>query len=65
MYPYPSLDVTQSGVLKSDTGEERGGEERSLAAINTDNCHLLVRQDHQIWVSIVEITSSLPFVLAI
>ena len=45
MYPYLSLDVTQSGVLKSDTGEKRGGEERSLAAINTDNCHWLVRRD--------------------
>ena len=51
MYPYISLDVTQSGVLKSDTGEER--ERGSLAAINTDNCHSLVRRDHQIWVWIV------------
>ena len=30
MYPYLSLDVTQSGVLKSDTGGEERGEERGV-----------------------------------
>ena len=64
MLPYLSLDVTQSGVLKSDTGERRGEKRRgSLATINIDNCHSLVRQEHQIWVWILEITSSLPLVL--